>query len=142
MILESLLGIGGKLIDKLIPDPTAKAEAQLKLAQMAQDGELSKMANDTRLRELELTDTQSAHTEQQDTIKNGDNASDEYVRHTRPMMARQSWYGGLIYIFGFEIAKVFTHGTGAQFEIAMTILAPSLAYMGFRTLDKFTTWKK
>ncbi len=75
MILESLLGIGGKLIDKLIPDPTQKAEAQLKLAQMAQDGELAKMANETRLRELELADGQSAHSEQQDTIKNGDNAS-------------------------------------------------------------------
>ena len=142
MILESLLGIGGQLIDKLIPDPAQKAEAQLKLAQMAQDGELAKIANETRLRELELADTQSAHKEQQDTIKNGDNASDEYVRHTRPMMARQSWYGGLLYIFGFEIAKVFAYGTGAQFEIAMTILAPSLAYMGFRTLDKFTKWKK
>ena len=142
MILESILGIGGKLIDKLIPDPAQKAEAQLKLAQMAQDGELAKMANETRIKELELADVQSAHSEQQDTIKNGDNASDEYVRHTRPMMARQSWYGGLFYIFGFEIAKVFAYGTGAQFEIAMTILAPSLAYMGFRTMDKFTRWKK
>ena len=142
MILESLLGIGGKLIEKLIPDPAQKAEAQLKLAQMAQDGELAKMANETKLKELELADGQSAHKEQQDTIKNGDNASDEYVRHTRPMMARQSWYGGLLYIFGFEIAKVFAYGTGAQFEIAMTILAPALAYMGFRTLDKFTGWKK
>jgi len=142
MILESLLGIGGKLIEKLIPDPAQKAEAQLKLAQMAQDGELAKMANETKLKELELADGQSAHKEQQDTVKNGDNASDEYVRHTRPMMARQSWYGGLLYIFGFEIAKVFAYGTGAQFEIAMTILAPALAYMGFRTLDKFTGWKK
>jgi hypothetical protein len=142
MILESLLGIGGKLIEKLIPDPAQKAEAQLKLAQMAQDGELAKMANETKLKELELADGQSAHKEQQDTIKNGDNASDEYVRHTRPMMARQSWYGGLLYIFGFEIAKVLAYGTGAQFEIAMTILAPALAYMGFRTLDKFTGWKK
>ena len=70
MILESLLGIGGKLIDKLIPDPAQKAEAQLKLAQMAQDGELAKMANETKLKELELADGQSAHKEQQDTIKN------------------------------------------------------------------------
>lgn len=39
MFLE-ILGIGSKLIDKLIPDPKAKAEAQLKLAQLAQNGEL------------------------------------------------------------------------------------------------------
>lgn len=53
MLLDSLLSIGGKLIDKLIPDPTAKAEAQLKLAQMAQDGELAKMANETKLLEVD-----------------------------------------------------------------------------------------
>jgi hypothetical protein len=49
MVLDALLGIGGKLIDKLIPDPAQKAEAQLKLAQMAQDGELAKMANETEV---------------------------------------------------------------------------------------------
>lgn len=141
-MIELLLPFAGKILDKFFPDPAQKAEAQVKLLELAQSGELAKMANETRLRELELADGQSAHSEQQDTIKNGDNASDEYVRHTRPMMARQSWYGGLLYIFGFEIAKVFAYGTGAQFEIAMTILAPSLAYMGFRTLDKFTRWKK
>jgi hypothetical protein len=47
--LTALLEVGGKLIDKLIPDPEAKAKAQLDLAKMAQDGELAKMANDTEL---------------------------------------------------------------------------------------------
>lgn len=51
--LDALLSIGGKLIDKLIPDPEAKAKAQLDLAKMAQDGELAKMANDTKLYETE-----------------------------------------------------------------------------------------
>ena len=43
--LDALLNVGGKLIDKLIPDPEAKAKAQLELQKMVQDGELSKMAN-------------------------------------------------------------------------------------------------
>jgi len=51
--LDALLGIGGKLIDKLIPDPEQKAKAQLELAQMAQNGELAKMANDTDLYKTE-----------------------------------------------------------------------------------------
>jgi hypothetical protein len=51
--LDALLGIGGKLIDKLIPDPEAKAKAQLELAKMAQDGELAKMANETDLYKTE-----------------------------------------------------------------------------------------
>jgi len=51
--LTALLEVGGKLIDKLIPDPQAKAKAQLELAQMAQDGELAKMANDTEMYKAE-----------------------------------------------------------------------------------------
>ncbi len=109
---------------------------------MAQDGELIRMADETRRRELGFVDGQQAHKEQQETIRSGDNASDEYVRHTRPMMARQSWYAGAAFIFGFEIAKVMGHGNGASFEISMTVLAPALAYMGFRTFDKFAKWKK
>jgi hypothetical protein len=58
--LDALLSVGGKLIDKLIPDPEAKAKAQLELQKMAQDGELAKMANDIKLVELENANTDSA----------------------------------------------------------------------------------
>lgn len=51
--LDALISVGGKLIDKLIPDPEAKAKAQLDLAKMAQDGELAKLANDTKLFEVD-----------------------------------------------------------------------------------------
>jgi hypothetical protein len=51
--LAGLLDIGGKLIDKLIPDPEAKAKAQLDLAKLAQDGELAAMANETKLFETD-----------------------------------------------------------------------------------------
>ena len=58
--LTALLEVGGKLIDKLIPDPEAKAKAQLELTKLAQDGELAKMANDTKLFELNNANTDSA----------------------------------------------------------------------------------
>jgi hypothetical protein len=58
--LDALLQVGGKLIDKLIPDPEAKARAQLELSKMAQDGELAKMANETKLLELNNANTDSA----------------------------------------------------------------------------------
>ena len=57
--LTALLEVGGKLVDKLIPDPEAKAKAQAELAKMAQEGELARLANDTKLFETEqnnLTD--------------------------------------------------------------------------------------
>lgn len=38
--LTSIFAIGGKLIDKLFPDPEQRAKAQLELLQMQQTGEL------------------------------------------------------------------------------------------------------
>jgi hypothetical protein len=58
--LDALLNVGGKLIDKLIPDPEAKAKAQLELATLAQNGELAQMANETKLFELSNANTDSA----------------------------------------------------------------------------------
>jgi len=42
-ILAALMGPLSGLIGRLIPDPQAQAEAQLKLAQMAQNGELAQL---------------------------------------------------------------------------------------------------
>jgi hypothetical protein len=51
--IAGLLEIGGKLVDKLIPDPAAKAKAQLDLATLAQNGDLAAMANETKLFETD-----------------------------------------------------------------------------------------
>jgi hypothetical protein len=72
--LDALLNVGGKLIDKLIPDPEAKAKAQLDLAKMAQDGELAKMANETKLLELNNANTDSAR-EMNAKVQESTNAS-------------------------------------------------------------------
>jgi hypothetical protein len=58
--LDALLNIGGKILDKVLPDPEQKAKAQLELTKLAQDGELAKMANDTKLLELNNANTDSA----------------------------------------------------------------------------------
>jgi hypothetical protein len=39
--LAAILSIGEKVLDKVLPNPEAKAEAQAKLMEMAQQGELS-----------------------------------------------------------------------------------------------------
>ena len=41
--IAALLSIGEKVLDKVIPDPNAKAEAQAKLMQMAQQGQLAEL---------------------------------------------------------------------------------------------------
>jgi hypothetical protein len=58
--LNPLVAIGGKLIDRFLPDPVAAAAAKQDLAQMQQNGELAAMANNTRLFEIEVDDRKSA----------------------------------------------------------------------------------
>ena len=53
MASEGLLKVGTRLLDHFIPDPAQKAEAQFKLAEMHQNGELAAMANDTKLFETD-----------------------------------------------------------------------------------------
>ena len=41
--IAALLSIGEKVLDKVLPDPAAKAEAQAKLMEMAQKGQLAEL---------------------------------------------------------------------------------------------------
>jgi hypothetical protein len=44
--IDDIIGVGMKLVDKLIPDPAQKAQAQLDLAKLAQDGKLADIQAD------------------------------------------------------------------------------------------------
>lgn len=41
--ISAVIGIGGKLIDRLWPDPEQRAQAQIALMELAQKGELSEL---------------------------------------------------------------------------------------------------
>ena len=131
--LDAILNIGGKLIDKLIPDPEAKARAQLELSKMAQDGELAKMANETKLYETEqnnLTERTKA-----------DMASDSWLsKNIRPMT--------LVFLMiaysGFAVASIFEYETrGAYVELLgqWSMLVMSF-YFGGRTMEKIADMVK
>jgi hypothetical protein len=76
--LPALLDLGGKLLDKFIPDPAQKAEAQFKLAEMHQNGELAAMANDTKLFEVDQNNVTARWT--------ADMASDSWLsKNIRPL---------------------------------------------------------
>jgi hypothetical protein len=55
-----LLEVGGKVLERVWPDPAQAAQAKLKLAEMAQSGELAKMANETETVKAYLADVASA----------------------------------------------------------------------------------
>lgn len=99
-----------------------------------------------------LADQQAAHHEQQETIRNGDNATDEYVRQTRPLMARLSLYSCILYVMIMSVgqqagavATAFGHVfamPAPDWDIGLMLATPALSYLGFRTLDGFARYSK
>ena len=125
--LTALLEVGGKLIDKLIPDPEAKAKAQLDLAKMAQDGELAKMANDTELYKLEQENTTERWT--------ADMASDSWLsKNIRPMSLIAIFTGyftfAMMSAFGYNANESYVQLLG---NWGMLVFG---AYFGSRSLEK------
>lgn len=119
---------------KLQADPATLS----KLEEIAKKNEADIRLHHRELFRLELEDRQKEHEQTQTTIRAGDATEDEYVRHTRPLMARQSWYATMGYVIGFELLKATELvKTGATVELAMLLVAPAGAYIGFRTWDKF-----
>jgi hypothetical protein len=64
--LAAILSIGEKVLDKVMPDPNAKAEAQAKLMEMAQRGELAQLEShvkemqSARDREIQIATSSAA----------------------------------------------------------------------------------
>jgi hypothetical protein len=127
MVLDSLLKLGTKLVDKLIPDPEAKAAAQLELAKLAQNGELASMANETELYRLE----QTAVTDRWKS----DMSSDSWLsKNVRPMALIAIFTAYFIFTamsaFGYNAQESYVQLLGSWGQIVF------LAYFGGRTVEK------
>ena len=128
-MIELLLPFAGKLLDKFFLDPAQKAEAQVKLMELAQSGELAKMANDTELYKAEQSNVTGRWT--------ADMASDSWLsKNIRPL--------SLIAIFSgyFTFAMMSAYGYNAN-EAYVTLLGNwgmliFGAYFGSRSLEKIT----
>jgi hypothetical protein len=125
--IAEILGIGAKLIDKLIPDPEAKAKAQLELAQLAQNGELAKMN----------ADLEAYKTEQDNLTKRAeaDMGSDSWLaKNIRPIT--------LAYILTAYLLLAILDGTAIDIGDAFVELLGQWGmlvmsfYFGGRTLEK------
>ena len=132
MILDALLGIGGKLIDKLIPDPAQKAEAQVKLMELAQNGELAKMANETELYKTEQDNLSDRH--------KADMASDSWLsKNIRPMTLVAIFSGyfifGIMDANGIQANESYVKLLGEWGMLVMSF------YFGGRTLEKIIELK-
>jgi len=132
-MLDALLNVGGKLIDKLIPDPQAKAEAQLQLARMAHEGELAKIANESDLFKAEQNNLTSRH--------QADMGSDSWLsKNIRPLTLIAILTG----YFVFALMSAFDLDTNAAYvellgQWGMLIMS---FYFGGRTLEKIIDLRK
>lgn len=127
-----------KALQALMTDP----ETMVKLEEIARRNEADIRAHHREVLRMQLQDEQHQHEQQQLTIRTGDTSDDPYVRHTRPLVARQSWYATMAYCIGAELAQFVAKGffgvelAGASWDVAMILVAPASAYIGFRTFDK------
>ena len=121
--IGALIDIGGKILDKVFPDPAQAEQAKLKLLEMQQNGELAKLNADVA-EAHELTERLKA-----------DMSSDSWLsKNIRPMV--------LIFLLlaytGFAIASMFDFETRANYvellgNWGMVVMS---FYFGGRTFEK------
>lgn len=126
--IDDIVSVGMKLVDKLIPDPEAKAKAQLDLAKLAQDGKLADIQADVKEAE-ELTKRLQA-----------DMTSDSWLsKNIRPMTLIAILAG----YFVFAMMSAFNMDTNTKYvellgQWGMLIMS---FYFGGRTLEKIIDMK-
>ncbi len=111
--ISSALDIGGKLIDRLWPDPAQRDAAKIKLVELQQSGELARLTADTELAkgQLEINKVEAA-------------SATLFVSGWRPAVG---WACVGALVFQFILAPLFTW---------VTMFAGSK--VGFPTLDTGT----
>ena len=126
--LGAILDIGGKILDKVFPDPAQAEQAKLKLLEMQQNGELARIAADTA--------------EQQEITKRweSDMASDSWLsKNIRPMALIAIFAGYFLFAmmsaFGFNATESYVQLLGQWGQIVF------LAYFGGRTAEKIMEMK-
>ena len=132
LLLSGLFDLGKGLIDRLFPDPAAKAAAQLELLKMQQAGDLAQLAADTDLAKLQI----------QTNIAEA--AGNWFTAGWRPCIG---WvcgaglaYAALIEPFARFIAKVWFGYTGEfpviSTDLTLQILMGMLGLGAMRSVEK------
>lgn len=126
--IDDIVGVGMKLVDKLIPDPQAKAQAQIELQKLANEGKLADIQADVKEAE-ELTKRLQA-----------DMASDSWLsKNIRPMTLIAILAGyftfAMLSAFNIETNKSYVELLGQWGMLIMSF------YFGGRTLEKIIDMK-
>ena len=126
--LTALLDIGGKILDKVFPDPAQAEQAKLKLLEMQQNGELAKINADIAEAQ-EITKRWEA-----------DMSSDSWLsKNIRPLALIAIFAGYFLFAmmsaFGYDATESYVQLLGQWGQIVF------LAYFGGRTVEKVMDMK-
>lgn len=126
--IDDIINVGMKILDKVIPDPAQKAEAQAKLLELQQQGRLAEIQADTAEAQ-ELTKRQEA-----------DMASDSWLsKNIRPMTLIAILTGYFVFAmmsaFDMDTNKTYVELLGQWGMLIMSF------YFGGRTLEKIMDMK-
>jgi len=126
--IDDILTVGMKLVDKFVPDPQAKQEAQIKLLEMQKNGELAQLQADMN-EQQELTKRQQA-----------DMMSDSWLsKNIRPMtlifiLVTYTVFG-MMSAWDIEVNNNYVELLGQWGMLIMSF------YFGGRTLEKIMDMK-
>jgi len=127
--IDDIIGVGMKILDKVIPDPAAKAEAQAKLLELQQQGRLAELQADN-IEAQEVTKRQQA-----------DMASDSSLsKNIRPLtldfiLIVYSTFA-MMSAWDIEVNNNYVELLGQWGMLIMSF------YFGGRTLEKIMEMKK
>jgi hypothetical protein len=126
--LGALLDIGGKILDKVFPDPAQAEQAKLKLLEMQQNGELAKINADIAEAQ-EITKRWEA-----------DMSSDSWLsKNIRPLALIAIFMAYFLFTamsaFGYNAQESYVNLLGSWGQIVF------LAYFGGRTVEKVMEMK-
>jgi hypothetical protein len=123
--ISAVLDIGGKIIDRVWPNPEERDKAKLALLQMQQQGELQAIAG-----QMEVNKAEAA-------------SQSVFVAGWRPFIG---WICGCALAYQFILAPLFTWGAALaghpvtapplDFGDLFTLLAGMLGLSGMRTFEK------
>ncbi|MBC3906198.1 holin family protein [Undibacterium umbellatum] len=123
--LSAVLDIGGKVIDRLWPDPAQAASAKLELIKLQQSGELAQIAGQMEINKVEAA------------------SSSTFVAGWRPFIG---WVCGAAFAYKFVLAPIGAFVLAAvghpivmpvlDFTEMSSVLLGMLGLGGMRTLEK------
>lgn len=124
--------LGGKLVDKLFPDPAQRDAAKLKLAELQANGELAILAAQTDLAKAQA-DINKAEAE----------SGDRFSSRWRPFIG---WVCGVAFAYHFIVQPLLAFGMASyghevdlpsfDMETLSTVLMGMLGLGGLRTIER------